>query len=199
MRFFADEVRTPFERFLRAKHRTFGVHLDALRRRGGDGNKHPLRHQRRRPRLLRVPQNRLRGAPRDGVRENANRRFRALHRRRCSARVHTRWCSRNTGSNIRRRNRSNGEAHSRTGKRWHRRGTRQPRRDMVGVPLRVEHVNGRRLESGRRWRFRLVVGGPRRRRRSERRRQRLLGKRRTDARVFFFFFFDVSSKCCFGR
>ena len=37
MRFIADEIRTPFERFLRAKHRTFDVHLDALRRRGGDG------------------------------------------------------------------------------------------------------------------------------------------------------------------
>lgn len=42
MRFFADEVRTPFERFLRAKHRTFGVHLDALRRRGGDGTNNTL-------------------------------------------------------------------------------------------------------------------------------------------------------------
>lgn len=48
----------------------------------------------------------------------------------------------------------------RTGKRWHRRGTRQPRRDMVGVPLRVEHVNGKASREratlavslfGRRW------------------------------------------------
>ena len=38
MRFFADEIRTPFERFLRAKHRTFGVHLEALRRRGDGTN-----------------------------------------------------------------------------------------------------------------------------------------------------------------
>ena len=42
MRFIADEIRTPFERFLRAKHRTFGVHLDALRRRGGDGTNNTL-------------------------------------------------------------------------------------------------------------------------------------------------------------